>query len=199
MKSKSYLTARIISNIFVPPTITLISFIILGVAFEATPVMKISVAFSGLFFGLLIPIIFFLLLMKRGKIADVDATIKEERGGPFLFGVLLCTLAMLLLIYLDANINSILLWGTYAVNTLLLILINKFWKISAHAIGVSLPMGAMTFIWGSRGLLLLPLLIAVGWSRLRLGVHDIYQVTAGSLFGFCLTYLQYYFLINYVL
>jgi len=190
MNSNTSSWARFVSDLFVPPFFSLTSFLFLAFYVEAPDFVKISVALSGLLFGFFFPIILFLYLRRKQKIINNDATVKEERTVPYLWGVFfeITAAAFLYLVYAPAL--SIALWLAYAGNTILLILINKFWKISAHAIGSSTAMGLLFFIFGLKGLWLLPLIILIGVSRIVLRVHTKNQVATGVLFGFVFTYVQ---------
>tara|TARA_B100001939_G_C16742384_1_gene530333 strand:+ start:141 stop:728 length:588 start_codon:yes stop_codon:yes gene_type:complete len=185
-----YKLARITTNIFVPPVNTLILFvIIIFYQFESKQdqILALSVAFLFSFF---LPILFFIWLRRKDLVADVDATNKEERTIPYLFGILLCIIALLISYYFWGFTLFSKIWLIYSVNTILLITINKFWKISAHAIGMSAPIGALFFVLGQPSLIALVLLLYIGWTRLYLKKHTISQIIAGSIFGFFLTYLQ---------
>lgn len=185
--------ARIISDIFVPPTFTLIAFIILAFQFETEEYLKLWVALSGAVFGFVLPVIFFIYLRKKGRVVNNDATVKEERTFPYFIGVVLCLTAFALLYFIGSNSVAYSLWLAYAVNTILLILINKFWKISAHAIGSATFVGLVYFLYGFSGLYFIILLVLIGVSRLILKVHTPMQIIMGSLFGFFLTYWQLVF------
>lgn len=186
--------ARIISDLFVPPVFTLVSFIILGFKYESDFFYKSVVIGSGAILGFILPILFFLYLRKKGKVINNDATIKEERNFPYFVGVLFCLTGFTVLYLLGSNEFAVSLWMVYAVNTLLLIAVNKFWKISAHAIGASTFLGLMAFLYGSAGFYFLPLILLIGAARLVLKVHTSLQVIAGTFFGFLLTYYQLYLL-----
>lgn len=185
-----YKLARITTNIFVPPVNTLILFvIIIFYQFESKQdqILALSVAFLFSFF---IPILFFMWLRRKDLVADVDATNKEERTIPYLFGILLCIIALLISYFFWGFTLFSKIWLIYSVNTIWLIAINKFWKISAHAIGMSAPIGVLFFVFGQPSLIALVLLLYIGWTRLYLKKHTISQIIAGSIFGFFLTYLQ---------
>lgn len=185
-----YKLARITTNIFVPPVNTLILFvIIIFYQFESKQdqILALSVAFLFSFF---LPILFFIWLRRKDLVADVDATNKEERTIPYLFGILLCIIALLISYFFWGFTLFSKIWLIYSVNTIWLIAINKFWKISAHAIGMSAPIGVLFFVFGQPSLIALVLLLYIGWTRLYLKKHTISQIIAGSIFGFFLTYLQ---------
>ncbi|MCZ7612833.1 MAG: phosphatase PAP2 family protein [Ignavibacteriaceae bacterium] len=76
------------------------------------------------------------------------------------------------------------------------ILINKHWKISAHAMGSAGPLAAITFCLGPQMLFFSFITFLVGWSRVQLKVHTIAQVIGGILFAFISTYLQMYFIVR---
>ncbi len=133
---------------------------------------------------------FFMWLRKKSIVSDVDATEKEERTIPYLFGLFLCVLAFFISNYLWGFILFSKIWLFYSVNTVLMIIINKFWKISAHAIGVAAPLAVLFYLFGNFALLGILFLIYISWTRLYLKKHTLAQILAGSIFGFFLTYLQ---------
>jgi membrane-associated phospholipid phosphatase len=102
-----------------------------------------------------------------------------------------------ILIVFQVNIISIAFWFCYISNTLITILINKHWKISAHAMGAAGPLAAVTYAFGPIGLLFIVIVFLVGWSRIKLKVHNLTQVIAGVLLAFISTYLQIYFIVRF--
>lgn len=182
--------ARIISTIFVPPSIMLFIFFYFAFAFESSAEKKIAVVAAVILFGFILPVIMFVYFRKRGQIVDIDASLKEERTVPFLIAVFFYLCGLIFLILAGINFITLSCWFCYISNTLIIILINKNWKISAHALGVSGPLGAITYALGPQGLLFVVLLLIVGWSRLHLKVHTIAQIIAGGITGFALTYFQ---------
>jgi membrane-associated phospholipid phosphatase len=78
----------------------------------------------------------------------------------------------------------------YCSNTIIVLVINLWWKISVHTMGIAGPMAAVIFAVGLPGLLFLGLLLPVAWSRVYLRRHTLYQVIAGAVLGFVLTGIQ---------
>lgn len=189
--------ARLISTLFVPPSFTIIVFFYFAFELEKNLVQSVRVLLVALIFGFILPIILFLYLRKRGNIGDVDATIKEERTFPFLIAVLFYFGGFLALIFFNAHIISIALWFCYISNTILTVVINRYWKISAHAMGVAGPMAAVLFVNINFALALGFILLMIGWSRVKLKCHTVPQVLAGALLGFISTYFQIFYLIEY--
>lgn len=101
------------------------------------------------------------------------------------------------MIKFDLNIISIAFWFCYISNTLITIFINRSWKISAHAMGAAGPFAAIAFVFGWLGLMMLPIVILVGWTRIELKCHTISQVVAGILLAFIAVYLQMFLITKY--
>jgi hypothetical protein len=141
--------------------------------------------------------VLFLVLRKKGKLIDQDASIKEERTIPFLIAIIFYLIGLWIMIKFGLNIISIAFWFCYISNTIITIFINKFWKISAHAMGAAGAFAAVVFTFGWIGFILLPIVLLVGWSRIELKCHTMSQVIVGSLFAFFSVYLQMYLIAKY--
>ncbi|MGE5430504.1 MAG: hypothetical protein ACM3QX_05480 [Syntrophomonadaceae bacterium] len=195
-KPLSYRTARFISTLCVPPSFTIIIFTWLAIALEHELRQKLLVIGVALTFGFVFQIVMFFYFRKRGMIADMDASVKEERTIPFFVAILIYTLGLIVLFLAKTDPVIISFWFCYISNTLLVIGINKFWKISAHALGASGPFGVIMYMAGTGGLLFLVIIFIIGWARIKLKMHTLAQVAAGAVVGFTLTYIQIYLLVN---
>ena len=182
--------ARFISTLFVPPSFTIIVFTLFAFVFENEALQRVIVILVAFIFGFIAQIILFLVFRKKGRIADLDASIKEERTTPFLISIGFYFIGLIVLIVFQINILIIAFWFCYLSNTFFTILINKHWKISAHAMGAAGPLAAVTYAFGPSFLTLIILVALVGWSRIQLKVHTLPQVLVGILFAFASTYLQ---------
>lgn len=189
--------ARIISTIFVPPTFTLIIFIFFALKLENDLSKILETILISSLFGFIAPIVLFISLKNRGKIIDVDASIKEERTLPFLLATIFYIIGLVLMIYFELNIITKAFWFCYISNTLFTVLINRYWKISAHSMGVSGSLAAIIFVIGNYSFLFIPLLLLIGWSRIKLKCHTLSQVLAGIILAFISTFVQMYLIINY--
>ncbi|MEO8231838.1 MAG: PAP2 family protein [Ignavibacteriota bacterium] len=194
----SHKFARFISTLFVPPAFTLIVYLIFAFELENDSFKIAATILIAVAFGFIAPIALFLILRKKGKLADQDASIKEERTFPFLIAIGFYLLGLILMIKFNLNIISIAFWFCYISNTIITIIINKFWKISAHAMGAAGPFSAITFAFGLIGLILLPIVALVGWSRVKLRCHTLSQVTAGVLLAFISVYVQMFLITKYL-
>jgi membrane-associated phospholipid phosphatase len=189
--------ARIISTVFVPPSFTIIIFTLFAFHLETEPTQRYITILVALIFGFISPIVLFLYYRKKGKIVDLDASIKEERTIPMSISVISFIFGILILIAFKVNIISTTFWFCYISNILITIMVNKNWKISAHTMGAAGPLAAVTFLFGPIALVFLVIVVLVGWSRIHLKCHSSGQVMAGGIFAFISTYIQIYLIVSY--
>ena len=185
-----HLIARVISTLFVPPSFPLILFTLFAFKYESDPHKILLLVLVTITFSFSFPIILFIILRKQGRIVNADAAIKEERTFPFIISTLFYAIGILILIKAQINIVSIAFWFCYITNTIFIIIINKYWKISAHMMGAAGPFAAVCFVYGLSALPFILILFIIGWSRIFLKCHNIYQVLAGGLLGFISTLVQ---------
>jgi membrane-associated phospholipid phosphatase len=138
--------------------------------------------------GLVVGYIFW--LRRRGVIESVDILVREQRLNPLLVGATSYFLGFIALTLLDAPPLVQGLMFCYATNTLLVVLITRWWKVSVHTTAAGGPLVPFVFQLGASALPLLLLVPLVGWSRVALGRHTLAQVLVGGLVGVGLTALQ---------
>ena len=182
--------ARLISTLFVPPSFTIITFTLFAFVLENDPLKRIVTIFVALIFGFTAQIILFISFRKKRRIVDLDASIKEERTKPFLISIGFYIIGIIILLIFNVHIISIAFWFCYISNTLVIIFINRHWKISAHAMGAAGPLAATTYVFGPLSLILSIIMFLVGWSRIQLKVHNLAQIAAGILLALLSTYFQ---------
>lgn len=187
MKQK---TARIISTLFVPPSFTLIVYLIFALTIEETFIKSTLVFLNTFVFGFILPIMMFVIMRKKNLISDNDALIKDQRNIPYLIATIFYLLGLVGLILSEANIISIAFWFCYISNTLITLLINKFWKISVHSMGASGAAAALFFVFGWSSFVMFFIVVLVGWSRIELKCHTLSQVLAGIILAFLSVYIQ---------
>ena len=186
----SRLLASIISFIFHPMLISLAAFSLLIYSSNPIPENANSILAICFVFSNLIPIATVLILKKRGIISDLDASQKEQRIFPLTLGIIYSGIAFLILTYMQANPLVRGLMFCYMTNTIITILITRYWKISIHAMGGGGPIAVLWLAEFQYPLPALLILIAVSYSRVILKAHTILQAVAGALLGLVLTYSQ---------
>lgn len=181
--------ARIISNIFIPPTISFILVLYFSINYSNS-ITEVFLNFIILFTAVVfLPIIFFIYQRKMGIIINNDAVIKEERTNVYLFALSVFTITYIILIVLKTAFMFRVFILVYILSTGGVFLINKNFKISVHTITAA---GASAFFYFSSLTLMIIFLILtllIMWSRVKLNVHTKAEVVAGFLYGFFLTFL----------
>ncbi len=188
-KTIAILIARYVSNILSPVTVSL-PFILL-VSFYHTKSILMALLYAGLvlFFLTFGPMVYILVGVRMGKFTDPDVSVRSQRFGPFLFGILsaFIGLAMLLFTHGPKNLQTLLL--ITVISGIVMFIITLWWKISIHASSLAAAATLLTALYGSIMLISFLLLIAVCWSRVVLRRHTLGQVIAGSLVSIALTSL----------
>ncbi len=182
--------ARIISTIFVPPSFTIIVYLIFAFTIETTVQESLTVFLVALIFGFILPIAMFVLMRKKKMISDNDAMIKDQRTLPYLIAIIFYLVGLIILIFAEVSRISIAFWFCYITNTIITIIINKYWKISAHSMGASGAAAALFFTFGWSSFVAMIITLLVGWSRIELKCHTISQVIAGIILAFISVYIQ---------
>lgn len=185
--------AKYISYLFIPPVMNLYIFIVFSFHYEVSYNIYYSIAISFVL-GLWLPLVAILEFRRKGIISNNDATIKEERTLPYLFAIGFSLLGVTISSIIGLNEKLIMLWLIYLINSIFIMNINRFWKISAHTMGVAMPIGALIFTQETIWLVIaIVILLIVSSSRLILKVHTFLQVAAGCILGILVSFV----LLNY--
>ena len=187
--------AKIISTIFVPPTFTILVLPYLVFKYEYLLFQRWAAILIGLTFGFVIQIVTYFYFLRKNKIKSFNESNNKERIIPYLFQIVFYIIGFILLLFFDSVYIIAVFWFTYITNSLILTIINYKWKISSHSIGVAQHFALFFYFLIPIYLLFIPLAFLIGWARIKLKVHDKYQVLAGLALGFILTYLQLYILL----
>lgn len=187
--------ASIISTLTTAPLIAIFVFLLINYHLLRGNEFIIVTAISILF-AAIIPSIIALIWIKDQRI-EIDMPRKEDRFYPLLWIILTYIIGVTVLFIISAPPITTVLMLCYFTNTLAVLIISLFWKISIHAIGVAGPVVALIYVFGYVGLISIILVPLVIWSRTYLRRHTIYQAIAGASLGFILTTLQIYFLLGF--
>lgn len=140
---------------------------------------------------LVVPVLFLLFMLKTGKISDVQVSRKNERYLPLLVTLIFYVATYIVLSNLGLNsvLLTFLLVGVLALT--LGFLVNLFWKISMHMIGLGGIFGAFYFLAFHYNLsyynYLAGVIVAAGLTgaaRVKLKQHTLSQIFSGVLLGF---------------
>lgn len=144
--------------------------------------------FLSVFFSTVVPALYVVIQIARGKITDVHVMEREQRGGPFTVALVSSVVGALALRQLKAPVE---VWGiglVLFVNGLVMLQITKIWKISMHVAVLSATiLAALTMIEGVSPLALVWMVPALIWARVSRGRHTIWQGIAACVVSCALT------------
>jgi membrane-associated phospholipid phosphatase len=186
--------ARLVCGIFNPLSNPLITFVLLVMAQPSLyPAQNLLwLLLSGVFSSGLI--LAYISYLKQLKVIDsTDLILREQRISPLTFAVLSYAIGYAALLLCGAPILVRGLMFCYATNTLLVLLITRWWKISIHTTGIAGPLVAMLFQFGPGVLPMFVLIPLVGIARVTMQRHTPLQVIAGGLLGTLMTAFQLYY------
>lgn len=186
-KGIKYTVFRTISNIFLPPFATFISIIVVSFTFQPDSDKRFLYILTGLITNVILPILVFVIMLKKGKIGDQDARERTERAPAYIYGIYILLAGGIFIFTLGFSKPEILLYIAITVNLCLLLIINSFWKMSAHLMGVGGMSAALIF---SGNIFIFPSLFVIFiviLSRIYLKCHTLGQTIAGAITGFTVT------------
>jgi membrane-associated phospholipid phosphatase len=183
-------SAHFISTATNAPLVAIPVFFLINYFLLEGPVF-IMVTGISIFFAGVMPIIISLLWIKNKKI-EIDMPKREDRPYPLLMVSLSYLVGAALLYAFQAPPITTVLMFCYFSNTIIVLLISLFWKISIHSMGVAGPATAMIYVFGYAGLIFALIVPLVMWSRTYLKRHTLSQVMVGALLGFLFTAAQIY-------
>ncbi len=195
MNSKLKL-AKTISTITNPPIICIPLFIIIclvlsiGNLWEFPLLELVSLVFTSI-----LPLAIILYWAERSN-NDKDISNREDRPIPLVIGSVSYFIGFLISLFLGLNDFLTYIFLCYTINTFIIMLITRKWKISIHTTGTAGPICALIILLGPIGALfglIYPVLI---WARVTLKKHTMAQAICGGIYGFVFTAVEMYIFIH---
>ncbi len=187
--------AKILSLVFFPlliPTYTLLIIFNINVYFSMIIPQLAKLQILGMIFLItfIFPLFMMILFQRIGIIKSLYMKTKEERTLPYLMTIIFYYLASYLLKQLQISpiFYYFILGATFLI--IITLIINFFWKISIHMIGIGGMLGTLmglSFLWMIDIPFLIILLVlcsgVTGFARLKLNAHNPAQIYSGFLLG----------------
>jgi hypothetical protein len=142
-------------------------------------------------FSTIVPFLNVFLAVKRGKITDIHVAVREERTGPFIVGILSILAGTLVLQFLEAPREIVILGWAMFINSLIFFGITLYWKISIHSSVLACILVSLIVLVNRNfifGFFLYPPLI---WARIRRQRHNIYQGILATILAMVGTFLLF--------
>lgn len=189
--------ARVLSDIFIPPTFSLFASFYLPMQIVTNKFDRI-ISTTVMLLGLVIlPLTYFVYLRKQNRIINRDAVIKEQRNELYIFSFIVCLIALFVLYFFSDAYFIQLTILTYMISSIVVYFINKKIKISIHSLAPAGLTAILMFVSPVLAILSFLITLIIMWSRVTLGVHTIKEVILGCVTGFILTYLIMFIGLNY--
>lgn len=189
-ESGQYL-ADFISKFVSPPTIAIVATVCfslwspIGLG-SLYPALSILLCFSLFAFLPFLPVLYFY----RKNVVDLYVSKKETRTPFFLIAIALYSFAAIIFFATSTKIMFLLALG-YTFVTVILLVVNRFWKVSVHSAGVTGPIFALFFVFGIIVLPLSLIILLVSWSRIKLKKHTFRQTLVGTLIPIVVGFVVY--------
>lgn len=173
--------ARLVSNVLNPFLVTLVVIVLLaaetaGDAAGAARWAAISLALSVL--PVFVVVVY---LVRRRRLESIFIKPRRQRTGIYALASALGAVGCLVLWRLGAPALLLTSFVAGLTAVVVFMVINLYWKISAHTAFVTGAATVLTIVYGAAGALTLLLVPLIGWARLRLALHSTAQVTAAAL------------------
>ncbi|GAB4026710.1 MAG: phosphatase PAP2 family protein [Candidatus Microgenomates bacterium] len=173
--------AEIISRLL-DPVWEIPAAILLAVAFAATEGLRWRFLGLLLFIDAVVPMIFFLTMLKNKQIKNWDMQRREERVPLYAF-TLVCHLAGLWLAHELGKVELVAVLLVFYVTGIVFALITMRWKISLHAGVNAVLFTAINMFYDWQYSWLYGLLALVMWARVYQRHHTCEQVIVGAILG----------------
>lgn len=130
-----------------------------------------------------IPFGYIVVGVLRGRLTDHHIDLREQRRIPLAFGIASVLTGLALLVAFRAPRDLVALVAAGAVGLAVSATVSHWWKMSIHTAVAAGTVVILVLVYGPRWWIALPVLTAIGWSRVRLGAHSMAQVLVGAVVG----------------
>ena len=164
-----------ISMLFNPFLLPLASILLIVRMSVATTQQGLLWMVIVILFASVLPMLFILLLFRRGQLSDFRLTVREQRAKPLIFSLVSALVGIGILYFLDVPREIIWLCIACVINGVVLTLITQVWKISFHSgVAAGCMTGLVTLI-SSQFVYLFILLPFIAWARVHRKRHTYLQ------------------------
>lgn len=182
------LLADTISIVFEPFTVSLVSLILITTQLKLGLESKLVWFLTAAVLGGVPPTAVLIYEKKIGKIKDWFITNRLERRDVHLAWFFGSVLFVVVAVLFQAPRLLMALSLTLMFLSLAIGLINSFWKISVHMVGVTLLIVVLLLVYSAGFLWAVVLLPLVAWARISLGHHTLSQITVATILTIIITF-----------
>lgn len=183
--------ANFISIFVAPPTMAIVATVSfslwspIGLGLLSAPFSILLCFFCFAFFPFLS-----VLYCYRKNVGDLYVSKRKARTPFFLIAIISYSFAATIFLVTNTKIMFLLALG-YILVSIILMVVNLFWKVSVHCAGVTGPIFSLIFVFGLNALPLSLIIGLVGWSRIKLNNHTFAQTLVGTLISLTVGLVEY--------
>jgi hypothetical protein len=175
--------ARWLTEVFAPPVLVAVLPLVIGAHAGRTAESGLAFGLLGTLFTAVIPYSIIMYGVLRGRLSDRHIGVREQRTRPLALGLGSVLVGIALLVGLGAPRELTALVVAMFVGGLVATVINHFWKLSVHASVAAGSVLVLVLAFGPAMWASAVVVVATGWSRVRLRDHTTWQVLAGVVVG----------------
>lgn len=161
--------------------------VFLALYFEPSNLGRLGAASVGFASLSAVPIALLFVFKRAGLLSDIEMTKRPERGIVYGAAIGSYTIGALLLFLADAPWP---VWGIVAVHvpaSLILAVLNRWWKVSIHSAGLAGILAAALMLFGAAAWPLAFVVVIGAWARWAAGAHTVAELAMGAIVGATLT------------
>ena len=183
--------ANFISIFVAPPTMAIVATVSfslwspIGLGLLSAPFSILLCFFCFAFIPFLSILYFY-----RKKVVDLYVSKRKTRTPFFLIAITSYSFAAIIFLVTNTKIMFLLALG-YVLVSIILMVVNLFWKVSVHCAGVTGPIFSLIFVFGINAIPLSLIVGLVGWSRIKLKNHTFAQTLVGTLISLSVGFVEY--------
>ena len=183
--------AKFVSIFVAPPTMAIVATVCfslwspIGLGLLSAPFSILLCFFCFAFFPF-----FSVLYFYKKNFSDLDVSKRETRTPLLLIALTSYLIATIIFSITNTKILFLLALGCTFVS-LIITVVNLFWKVSIHCAGVTGPIFSLIFVFGLNALPLSLIIGLVGWSRIKLKNHTFSQTLVGTLISLTVGVILY--------
>lgn len=173
--------AKLITNVISPPLVSVVGLFALAASISDRSVWYWT--FFFVFVLVILPTSYTIWLYKTGRVTAIFLPVRENRIKVIYSMILFNAIGLIVMLVGKAPFVLTAFAVVGILQSTMILLITKYWKISAHTTGIAGLTVFLTGIFGWSGapaLLMIPL---VSWARVRLDSHSFWQVIGGVILG----------------
>ena len=172
MLDRLAVTISVLFNPFLLPLASILLIVRMSVATTQQGLLWMVIV---ILFASVLPMLFILLLFRRGQLSDFRLTVREQRAKPLIFSLVSALVGIGILYFLDVPREIVWLCIACVINGLVLTLITQVWKISFHSGVAAGCMTGLVALISSQFVYLFILLPFIAWARVHRKRHTYLQ------------------------